>query len=116
MVIAFDYDGTITKDEHAFLVTIMMFILRKHTVLIVTQRSEEQGDDVKKFVDKIDLEHPEEATIIWSSGKAKQVAAIEAGHFVDVWVEDNPISIFEPLVYVGEGGNAAKSEETREDS
>ena len=109
MVVAIDYDGTITRDTRGFAVIIVWLLIRKHTVVIITQRSEEQGDDVVKFVDELKPDH--DVPIIWSSGKAKQVAAIEAGYFVDVWMEDNPLAIFEPLVYVGEGGNAAKSEE-----
>ena len=113
MVIAIDYDGTITRDIKGFAVILIWLLMRKHTVVIITQRSEEQGDDVVKFVDELKPDH--DVPIVWSSGKAKQVAAIEAGYFVDVWVEDNPLSIFEPLVYVGNRGELNDTENRETD-
>ncbi len=112
MVIAIDYDGTISSAPSMFKVIFMLALSLGHTVLIITQRTEEQGEEIKKFVEEVNTDY--DVPIVWASGKAKQAAAIEAGHFVDIWIEDNPISIFEPLVYVGQGGgvNAAESEET----
>lgn len=81
MIVAIDYDGTITADLDFFRQMIPLLKSRGHTVLIVTNRGPEtiiawQGVET-----------------IYCNGRPKRAVCLEHGFRVDVWVDDNPILV-----------------------
>lgn len=66
-----------------------------HTVIMITQRCEKFAEEVESIVQMPDL------PIIYASGQSKEVAALVAGHDVQFWMDDNPKSVHNALVYRG---------------
>lgn len=82
MIIALNYDGTYTKDIAFWDAFIANAAVAGHRVVCVTQR----GD---KFPIKVPCE------VLYTNGCAKKDAAIDAGIYVNWWIDDNPRSVFE---------------------
>lgn len=101
MVIAIDWDGTITQDAELFAVFIGLCVQGGHTPIIVTQRSLEQGTEITQFVQLLKRKFNIDVPTVWASGFTKGEAATNAGFDVDVWIDDNPIAVYTPLVYMG---------------
>lgn len=85
MLIGLDYDDTYTKDPIAWRAMISIFRSRGHDFVMVTGRSDEgeYGAQVKRDVEDL-------MPIVFAAGAWKRIAADAAGHFVDVWIDDNP--------------------------
>lgn len=95
LTVAVDYDGTFGADIPTFRSIVRTLQAAGHQVVMVTQRSAEQGAVIRGATRGLGI------PIVWASGKPKLEAAREAGYDVDIWMEDNPLSIFEALVYAG---------------
>ena len=109
MVISVDWDGTAGADPELFEIFIVAAKLRGHVVLLCTQRNAEQGPEIQEFADRMDI------NVVWAYGFSKLEATANAGFPVDVWIDDNPISVYTPMFYRGEvadeDGDEGDSEE-----
>lgn len=94
MVIGIDFDGTFAADPEIFRKVVEVFQAAGHKCVLVTPRRFEQGQRVRELVGDL-------MPIVFAGGFTKIDAAWNAGHFVDVWVDDNPMSVHTPLTYVG---------------
>jgi len=90
MLIAIDYDGTISADIETFKEVIRVFQLFGHEVICVTYRSNEAGRDnsdmdwLKDFIDNI----------YFTDRVAKKKHLSEDCHLIpDIWIEDYPENI-----------------------
>lgn len=97
MVIAIDYDDTYTADPFFWRKFIHSAINAGHTVIMVTQRCRcypEQVEEVEEHLGQL-------LPIIFAGdpmlAMAKMQAAHAAGYEVDVWIDDNPMSILTPM-------------------
>ena len=94
MIIGIDFDGTFGADIESFYSIVRVFQNAGHICILVTQRSEEQGDEIKEVIGGL-------MEVVWSSGMAKQDAVAHAGYSVDIWIDDHPQSVFVARTYVG---------------
>lgn len=90
MIIAIDYDGTWSADPALFEQFARDARERQHEVLVITNRSPEQAIIVPGM------------TVIYACGRPKRNVALESGHNVTVWIDDNPA-----FVDLGPGGATA---------
>ena len=89
MLIAIDWDRTITADPTCFMRVIDEFAKGGHEFIVVTGRKEH---------DRIGLVDPRwkirlPKAVIYANGKLKRKAAEEAGYKVDIWIDDEPGTI-----------------------
>lgn len=84
MIIAIDWDHTITNDPELFKAFIQLAIHRGHEPIIVTGRKASQP-----------IESPLAIPVIYADDEWKRVAALKAGYKVDVWIDDSP-GLIEP--------------------
>ena len=86
MIVAFDYDGTWTRDTAAFRKIAALLTTAGHTCIMVTGRMDEHGygNEVRVAVGDI------MPVIFAGTHEWKRDAARAAGYAVDVWIEDNP--------------------------
>lgn len=92
MIFAIDYDGTYSAAPASMEAVARLLHGFGHKVIMVTQRAAEQSGTMELAEDTI-------LTVIYASGYAKRLAALDAGYDVDVWMDDNPMSVDQPLVY-----------------
>ncbi len=93
MNIAIDYDDTYTRDPLMWVNIIAFFKRRGHMVYCVTSRSYHASSPVI-----IDLGNKVDE-IYYTNGKAKQPFMFAQGIRIDVWIDDNPLSIVDiPLI------------------
>lgn len=117
MVIAIDWDGTITNDAELFALFMGLAHKGGHTPIVVTQRSEEQGKEIKSFLKLVSEKFSIVVPVVWAYGFTKDEATKDAGFNVDVWVEDNPMAVFVPMMYRGDiESDDISSEEIDKDS
>ena len=79
MIIAIDWDKTITADPELFGGFIESALARGHTAIIVTGR---QAHDT--------IVPPWPIEVIYAGNEWKQGAALAAGYKVDIWIDDMP--------------------------
>lgn len=78
MLIALDYDGTYTSDPKLWAEFVALAVDNGHEVVCITMR------------------HPHEpafianCSILYTCGKAKRQAAIDAGLHISIWIDDQP--------------------------
>ncbi len=83
LVIAVDYDGTITADPEMFHAFMIMMQERGHTVLIATMRYEGEPLHIAHV--------PEGVRIYYTGRRAKREALQELyGIVPDIWIDDRP--------------------------
>tara|TARA_B100002049_G_scaffold180623_1_gene137561 strand:- start:23480 stop:23803 length:324 start_codon:yes stop_codon:yes gene_type:complete len=88
MLIALDWDDTISNDVEGFREFVSLFRRRGHEFIIVTIRPPSQpNEDVLAFSMK------EGIPVIFTNGKQKAAVCKDAGYQVDVWVDDCPVLI-----------------------
>jgi len=89
MIIALDYDDTYTRDPQMWDLLIATAKARGHTVICVTMRYPQEGEQVLKALSgKVD-------DIIFTSRKAKYDYVTKTQGFVpSVWIDDSPWFIF----------------------
>lgn len=92
MIIAIDYDGTFSRDPVLWGEFVRAALLRGHTCILVTGRSDELispngstrwGDEVRAGVGTL-------MPIVFAGMEWKRVAAKTAGYAVDIWIDDFP--------------------------
>lgn len=94
MIFGIDFDGTYAADPDSFEKMVNILEAAGHTCILVTQRGSEYALDVEEVI-------KDGMTVVYASGFTKLEAAMAAGYSVDVWIDDNPYSIFTPLTYIG---------------
>ena len=88
MLIALDWDDTVSEDIEGFREFIKLFQRRGHKFIIVTVRPPNQANnDVMTFA------REEGVPVIFTSGMQKSTVCKDAGYHVDVWVDDSPVMI-----------------------
>ena len=86
-VVAFDFDETISDNEHAWLM--VMQLLEKqgyHCIVVTWRRPTQDPEDLKFLVDK-------GFKVYYTSQQAKQVYMAAQGVKVSIWIDDNPFAI-----------------------
>lgn len=106
MVIAFDFDGTITEDPVLFGSFVTLAQGRGHTVIIVTSRAESMGKEVRDLCGKWGI------PIIYAGKAWKRDAAIRAGYQVDVWADDMPEYVGPAVKLLGQNRSQIVSDQT----
>ena len=81
MLIALDYDNTITKDRPFWLLFADTAACWKHELVVVT------GRDVSQPVTFLNV------PVVYAGNQLKRDAAEEAGYKVDIWIDDEPGTI-----------------------
>ena len=95
LTIAIDFDGTFAEDPDAFREVVGVFKARGHRCLLVTNRPEEWGKDVRDLVGDL-------MPIVFAGTSSKRGAVHRQGYEVDIWVDDMPhIVEMEGVVYLG---------------
>jgi hypothetical protein len=95
LTVAIDFDGTFAADPIVWRAVAELLKARGHTVIMVTQRTENFRADVAEVVGLDWLR------IIFASGKSKEDAALDSGFKVNIWIDDAPFSVATALVYRG---------------
>lgn len=94
MNIALDFDDTYTRDPEFWDMFIFNGIARGHDIRIVTFRKSVMRDDM---LDNIGI------PVIYTEYTQKRAFTNKMGWMVDVWIDDSPEFIVNPVVLVGEG-------------
>jgi hypothetical protein len=91
MLIAIDYDDTFTADPELFKMFVELGKARGHSFVCVTARRDgpcefrgpHRGDQVREAMKGL-------MPIVFAKHDYKHEAAVKAGYYVDVWVDDHP--------------------------
>lgn len=83
MVIAFDFDNTITAAPREMIASMRLFREAGHTVLCATLRRESEYESVDRVLRG-------EFPVVYCDRKTKYGVCLEKGFRVDVWVDDMP--------------------------
>ena len=84
MIIALDYDGTMTEDIEAWLDFIDLMEDAGHTIYIVTMRYPSEGLPIGFS----------RMQVVFTSRKAKKPFLDALGIHVNVWIDDHPQAVF----------------------
>ena len=98
LTIAIDFDSTFSADPDMWrqLIPIIQGRRYGHQCILVTNRPEVMGNDVRAEVGDL-------MPIVFAGRKSKRSAVINAGYEVDIWIDDMPGYIdIEGIRYVGE--------------
>lgn len=95
MKIGIDYDNTFSVDPEMFRKFIDLLQEHGHEAVIVTQRSHSYGNDdlLEDVQDKVE--------VVYAGEQWKSSIAFEKGHYIHVWMDDNPQCISKPPKVVG---------------
>ncbi len=88
MYVMIDWDETMSLSPETFLAIFQLFKEIQLKPMVITLRSPNDSDDILSWVDKSD--------VIFTSGKQKKDALVEAGIKVDqvaFWIDDAPETI-----------------------
>jgi len=88
MIISLDYDKTYTEDPELWDRFISDSIKSGHSVVCVTMRTREEGADIIKS-----LGH--QIPIYFTARRAKLLFMREQGVVIDVWIDDNPLWLYD---------------------
>jgi len=83
MLIALDYDNTVTTDPELWKNFVVMALRRGHRVAIVTMRFPIESDDIDPWI-KATL------PILFTCRKAKKPWLEKQGIMPDIWIDDTP--------------------------
>lgn len=101
MIVGFDLDGTYAADLTTFTGIAGLLKDAGHTCVLVTNRCESDRAFVEDLIDH-------EMPVLFSCGRPKRLVAEEAGYFVQVWVDDNPILVDKGAAGLNEVGTYDK--------
>ena len=91
MIIAIDYDGTITEDLKMFVGIIALIKKSGHTPIIVTMRYRYEEDNIlNNMVSKLG----NDVSVYYTCRKAKKDFMLSLGISVNIWIDDRPDWIF----------------------
>ena len=85
--VAIDYDGTWTADPVAFEAFACLLARRGHTVILVTQRSTGHRE-VREAARCEGI-----TAVVFAAKMSKRKACRAALFEVDIWIDDNPVSV-----------------------
>lgn len=88
MIIALDFDGTVTADPAFWCEFVCDAVAFGHEVITVTHRRD-IPENRAAIAEILGADHP----VIFAYDKPKKLAAIEAGYEVSVFIDDNPVGI-----------------------
>ena len=87
MIFGLDWDGTVTGDQELWETFVRQAKARGHQVVIVTMRYNNEPIS-QTFVDIVD-------GVIYTGRRAKKRFVKALGVPIDVWIDDNPVFLFE---------------------
>lgn len=89
MLIAIDFDGTLTADPGMWFTMLPQAIAHGHKLVTVTSRREsfENRQTIEKLMREV---LGETWPIVFAYDQPKRMAAAESGHYPDVWIDDQP--------------------------
>jgi len=93
MNIALDFDDTYTRDPELWDQFIFTARARGHDIRIVTFRKSTMRDDA---LDNVGI------PVIYTEYTQKRAFTNKMGWFVDVWIDDSPEFVVNPVVLIGE--------------
>jgi hypothetical protein len=85
MKIAIDYDGTWDRDHAMWVLLAHMMQSNGHEVYIVTMRKDDRANEIRQLLTGLQ--------VINTSQCAKADAMAKLGINIDVWIDDEPLSI-----------------------
>lgn len=85
-----DYDGTFTSDPYLWTLLIKAAQLRGHQIFCITQRIGRQSS-----VEELTKAFPSGVMIFFTNHNPKKQWADRRGIKIDIWIEDNPLAIFQ---------------------
>lgn len=89
LIIVIDYDGTVTADWNLWKYFIRRAKKGGHTIVGITMRRPDETDAaVGQFIAQCDQ-------VLFTSRKAKRRVLMDAGINPDIWIDNDPVSIFE---------------------
>lgn len=97
LTIAIDFDDTFSADPDLWREFVRIATGRryKHICILVTNRTEEKGNDVRAEVGDL-------MPIVFAGEFSKRSMAANAGYLVDIWCDDSPELVeVDGLRYVG---------------
>lgn len=89
MIIALDWDGTITQDIMAWTEFVINMTKRSHEVIIVTMRYPSEQENIKETTIGILCK------VYYTSRRAKAEFLSTLDIFPDVWIDDNPNAVYQ---------------------
>lgn len=88
-----DFDGTFAADPACFVAIVEVLHRHGHTPVLVTARPPPPAPHGNGVMEKLRQWFPAGggfAAVVFADGRTKVDAVAEAGHRVDVWVDDMP--------------------------
>jgi len=93
LTIGIDFDNTITSDHDLFCDLVACMRMRKHIVIIATGRDKFTDDMIRPL-----MQFPRSIPIVYCGKELKDIACKKAGYKVDIWIDDIPETIRQPLI------------------
>ena len=98
--IAIDYDETITKDTYAWSQIMQLMHNLGMKVYVVTYRNDRESFGLEYLMASDFIEK-----VVFTARNGKKAFCENLGIFIDIWVDDNPISITHTLLGVDRNMN-----------
>ena len=91
LVIAIDYDGTWDRAPDLWSQFVAKALAANHVVIVVTGRLDgpNSGKEVREAVGDL--------PIVFAGPRPKKAVAEEKGYTVDIWIDDSPCRVDNPL-------------------
>jgi hypothetical protein len=89
LVVAIDYDMTITRAPNEFTRLLMLMKSMHWNILIVTDRDPGDREEELRWLAELADD------VIFVNGEAKIDALEDLGIDVDIWIDDNPVTIID---------------------
>jgi hypothetical protein len=95
MIIAIDFDDTLTSDPNIWRPFVEKARERGHSVYCVTCRrnTSENYEDIDNWMDENDIQLP----IVFTNLRSKRNAMLNRGLNVDIWIDDSPRTVYEDM-------------------
>lgn len=114
LLIAIDYDDTYTADTEAWTRVIVELQRHGHRVICVSARAETEGNRRE-----LSQSLPPGVDVLLSYDTPKRVFARSRGHDVDIWIDDMPEAVVQPIYrpggHVFRGGVCACGQRSSDD-
>jgi len=98
--IAVDYDETITKDAYAWSQIMQLMHNLGMKVYVVTYRNNRESSDLDYLIASDFIE-----SVVFTARHGKKAFCENLGIFIDIWIDDNPITITHTLLGVDRNMN-----------
>jgi len=90
MIIALDFDGTYTEDPEFWNLVIAAAACRSHEVIVATMRHDHEMEGERQKLERAGV-----SRVICTGRKAKMRFLEERGIRPDVWIDDQPMFLFQ---------------------